>query len=92
MPSGPDFRPLVYNPPPAQSTNRTEGKKTKFEAAEYDQAFIDRMMEMGFEEMLVYLQALPEAERKAVEDAIHRAISQRVVKDHIEYLQGGIAI
>jgi len=83
---------LVYNPPPADPTDTTEDKKTNFEAAELDQAFLDRMWQMGYEEMLVYLQALPEAERKAVEEAINRAISHRVVKEHIEYLQGGLVI
>ncbi len=82
----------MYNPPPAHSTKRTEGKKTKFEAAELDQAFLDRMWQMGYEEMLIYLQALPEEVRKAMEEAIDRSISHRVVKEHIEYLQCGLEI
>ena len=65
-----------------------EAKKTKFEMAEYDQAFIDRIMEMGYEEMLAYMHALPEVERKAMEEAIFRALSQRAVKNRIDELRG----
>jgi hypothetical protein len=42
--------------------------------------------------MLVYLQALPDEVRKAVEEAIGTSISHRVVKDHKQYLQGGLEI
>ncbi len=82
----------MYNPPPADLTKRTEGKKTKFEAAELDQAFLERLWQMGYEEMLVYLQALPEEVRKAMEKAIDRSISHRIVKEHIEDLQCGLEI
>jgi hypothetical protein len=58
--------------------------------AEYDQAFIERISEMGYEEVLAYLQTLPEVERKAMEDAIYRAASHRAVKEHYEWLTGGL--
>ena len=64
-----------------------EANKTKFEMAEYDQAFIDRIMDMGYEEMLAYLHSLPEVERKAMEEAIFRALSRRAVKDHFDELR-----
>ncbi|HEX8992025.1 MAG TPA: hypothetical protein VF784_10145 [Anaerolineales bacterium] len=67
-----------------------EGKKTNFEMAEYDHEFIDRMMDMGDEGMLAYLHSLPEAERKMLEEAIYRAISQRALREHKEDLGGGL--
>ncbi len=66
-----------------------EAKKTKHDMAEYDATFIDRMMNMLDEELLAYLQSLTPAERKIMEEAIFRAVSQRAVKDHIEELKGG---
>ncbi len=42
--------------------------------------------------MIIYLQTLPEAERKAMEEAIDMEIGRRIVKEHIEYLQLGLEI
>ncbi len=58
--------------------------------AEYDHEFIDRMMDMGYEGFLAYLHSLPEAERKLLEDAMNRAVSQRVLREHREELGGGL--
>ena len=63
-----------------------EAKKTNFEMAEYDHAFIDRIMDMRYEDILAYLQTLSDLERKAMEEAILRAVSQRAVQYHIEQL------
>ncbi len=60
-----------------------------FEMAEYDQAFIARMMDMADEDLLAYLHSLSEPERKAMEQAIFRGLSQQAVKEHILELQGG---
>lgn len=62
-----------------------------FEMAEYDQAFIDRIMDMPDDEILAFLHSLPTVERKAMEQAIFRAVSQRAVKDHIDELYMGLA-
>ncbi len=80
---------MWYNASPEPEQSNTEAKKTKFEMAEYDHEFIDRMMDMGDEGMLAYLQSLPEAERKMLEQAIYRALSQRAVREHKEELGGG---
>jgi hypothetical protein len=48
--------------------------------------------QLGYEEMMIYLQGLPEAERKAMEEAIDREIGRRIVKEHIEYLQLGLEV
>ncbi len=58
--------------------------------AEYDQTFIDRMMEMADEDIIVYLQLLPEVQRKAMEEAIFRAMSQRAVRKRLDELSGGL--
>ena len=58
--------------------------------AEYDNEFIDRMMDMGYEGFLAYLHSLPEPERKLLEEAVNRAVSQRVVREHKEELGGGL--
>ncbi len=68
-----------------------EAKKINFEMAEYDQSFIDRMMVMADDELLVYLHSLTEIERMAVEAAIFTAMSQRAVSEFFEYLSGGLA-
>jgi hypothetical protein len=69
-----------------------EGKKNKYDAAELDLEFLDRLWQVGYEEMMSYLQTLPEAERKAMQGAIDREIGRRIVKEHIEYLQCGLEI
>ncbi len=79
-----------YNRTPGHQQPEAEAKKSKFDVAEYDQAFIDRIMDMGYEEMLAYLHSLPAVERKAMEEAIFRAIGHRVLKDQIEGLGGGL--
>ncbi len=66
-----------------------EGKKNKYDAAEYDETFLERMVEMSWEDLRVYLETLPEAERKAVMEALNRAACQQAVKDHHEWLRGG---
>ena len=68
-----------------------EDKKTKFDAAQYDESFLERIAEMGYEDFMAYLQALPELERKTMEEALHTAASLRAVKEHHEWLRGGVA-
>ncbi|HTP02929.1 MAG TPA: hypothetical protein VMJ64_16260 [Anaerolineales bacterium] len=68
----------------------TEGKKTKYDAAEYDEEFFDRLDAMGNDDFMAYMEALSKEERKAVMAAIYRALSQRAVREHIEYLQMGL--
>ncbi len=79
----------MYNTGPDKQEHTVESKKSKHDMAEYDATFIDRMMNMLDEELLAYLQSLTPAERKIMEEAIFRAVSQRAVKDHIEELKGG---
>ena len=67
-----------------------EANKTKHDMAEYDLTFIDRMMEMYDEELLAYLHSLTPDERKAVEAAIFREMSQRAVQNHLSDLQSGL--
>ena len=81
----------VYSTPCGKKRVKLEAKKTNFEMAEYDQSFIDRMMGMADDELLMYLHALPELERKAMEQAIFRALSQRAVQDQIDNLTRGLA-
>ncbi len=64
-----------------------EAKKTKFDAAEYDLEFLERMWEMGYEALLAYLQTLPEEERNMMEEAIDQAASHRAVQDHKDLLR-----
>ncbi len=59
--------------------------------AEYDESFLERFFGMGNEDFMAYLQSLPEPERKVLEEAISRAVSLQAVKDHHEWLRGGIA-
>ena len=59
--------------------------------AEYDEAFLDRFVGMGYEDFIAYLQSLPEPERKALEEAINRAVGLQAAKDHHAWLRGGIA-
>ncbi len=68
-----------------------EAKKTPYESAEYDRTFIERIAQMDYEELLVYLHGLPEEERKAMESAIYKAASQQAVQDHMTYLAGGLS-
>ncbi len=82
----------MYNPAPAHLTQRTEDKKTKYDAAELDREFLDRVWQLGYEEMMIYLQGLPDEQRKAMEEAIDREIGRRIVKEHIQYLQCGLEI
>jgi hypothetical protein len=58
--------------------------------AEYDHEFFDRLMDMGDEGILAYLHSLPEVERKMLEEAIARAISQRAVRERKDELSGGL--
>ncbi len=58
--------------------------------AEYDQGFIDRMMEMFNGELMAYLQTLSPEERKATEQALFIAMSQRAVDEIHYYLSGGL--
>ncbi len=80
---------MWYNASPKPEQFNTEAKKTNFEMAEYDHEFIDRMMDMGDECVLAYLHSLPEAERKMLEEAIYRAVSQRALRQHKDELAGG---
>ncbi len=57
--------------------------------AEYDQTFIDRVLEMADIDIIAYLQLLPEAQRKVMEEAIFREMSQRAVKDSLDEINGG---
>lgn len=82
---------LRYTPPPADESSKTEGKKTKFDMAEYDEAFLERIAEIGYEDFMAYLQSLPDLERKAMEEAISRAAGQLAMKYHHEWLTGGAA-
>ncbi len=66
-----------------------EAKKNNHEMAEYDQAFIDRLMEMADIDIIAYLQLLPETQRKVMEEAIFRAMSQRAVRDSLDEINGG---
>jgi hypothetical protein len=59
------------------------------EMAEHDESFIDRIMYMTDEELLAYLHSLPSVQKKAMEEAIFRAMSQRAVSEHIGNLNGG---
>ena len=45
---------------------------------------------MDYEQVLVYIQALPEEVQQAMQEAIDRAISQQVMREHRRYLQGGL--
>lgn len=45
---------------------------------------------MDWEDLGSYLQSIPEAERKVVIDALNRASCQAIVKDHHEWLRGGM--
>ena len=67
-----------------------EGKKNKFDAAEYDESFLERFAAMDWEDFGAYLQTLSEAERKAILEALNRATCQAIVKDHHEWLRGGV--
>lgn len=58
--------------------------------AEYDQGFVDRMMAMYNEELMAYLQTLSPAERKATQEAIFIAMSQRAVQEIHYYLSSGL--
>ncbi len=80
----------VYNPAPAQSPKPTEDKKTKFDAAEYDESFLERMAEMGYEDFMAYLQSLPDDQRKATEAALSTAVSLQAMKCHHQWLRGGL--
>ena len=77
---------MVYNSAPAQSAKPTEAKKTTFDAAEYDETFLERMSEMGYEDFMVYMESLPEVERKAMQAALSIAASLRAVKELHEWL------
>ncbi len=59
--------------------------------AEYDEAFLERFVGMGYEDFIAYLESLPEPERKALKEAIDRAVSLQAVKEHHEWLRGGVA-
>lgn len=61
----------------------------QFEMAQDDQTFIDRIMFMTDDEILAYLHALPAAEKKAMGEAIFRAMCQRAVRDYMDGLNGG---
>jgi hypothetical protein len=79
----------VYNTRP-DHIHQTEAKKTKFEMAEYDHEFFDRMMAMGDVELASYLHSLTKAERDAIVAAMIRALSERIVKVHIDDIQMGL--
>ena len=81
---------MWYKASPIPYRYTAEAKKIKFDMAEYDDEFIDRMMDMGYEGFLAYLHSLPEAERKLLEEAMNRALSQRAVSEHKEELGGGL--
>ena len=78
--------------PPLRNQQTTEGKKVNFEAAELDQEFLDRIWQLDYEQILIYLQALPDEVREAMEEAINRSISHQVMKNHKQHLQGGLEI
>ncbi len=67
-----------------------EARKNKYEMAEYDELFLERIAEMGYEDFIAYLQSLPEDERKATEAALDSAVSLQAVKYHHQWLRGGI--
>ncbi len=67
-----------------------EARKNKFEMAEYDETFLERMAEMGYEDFMAYLQSLPEDERKATEAALSTAVSLQAVKYHHKWLRGDV--
>ncbi len=74
---------------PTKTTEEVEAKKDNHEMAEYDQTFIDRVLEMADIDIIAYLQLLPEAQRKVMEEAIFREMSQRAVKDSLDEINGG---
>ncbi len=78
----------VYNVRP-NPTNKTEAKKTKFDMAEYDEEFFERMIATG-EQGEAYLESLSKEEREAVIEAMFRVLSHQIIKEHIEYLQMGL--
>ncbi len=45
---------------------------------------------MHYDDFRVYLESLPEAERKAIIEALNRAACQQAVKEHHEWLRGGL--
>lgn len=75
---------------PHQPQWTPEAKKSNFDMAEYDDEFIDRLMEMGNEGFMAYLHSLPEVERKMLEEAISREISRRAVGERKDELRGGL--
>ncbi len=75
---------------PLRKNREAEVRKNKFDMAEYDQQFIDRMMNMSDEEILAYLHSLPEAERGGMEEAILRVMSQEMLKSQLQWLRGWI--
>ncbi len=79
----------MYNPAPVESTDKAEGRKNKFDAAEYDESFLERFAAMHYDDFRLYLESLPEAERKAIMEALNRAACQQAVKEHHEWLRGG---
>jgi hypothetical protein len=80
----------VYNPAPAQAAKHKEGRKTQVDAAEYDESFLERFAAMHYDDFRVYMESLPEAERKAIMEALNRAACQQAVKEHHEWLRGGL--
>lgn len=79
-----------YNSAPAPTAKQTEGKENKFDAAEYDEEFFQRFAAIDWDALRAYLEALPEAERKAIMEALNRAVGQQAVKEHHEWLRGGM--
>ena len=56
--------------------------------AEYDQSFIQRVLDMADEEIFALLHALPDVDRKVMVAAISWALSQQAMQEHIDDLNG----
>ncbi len=62
----------------------------QYEMAEDDRSLLDRLINMSYDEILAYVQSLPEAEQQPMAQVILRAASLRAVADYMEDLHAGL--